>query len=131
MYRVLPIVLALAFALGGCGATTQQTQTQGDLSVSLETNPATPLADRPTTFRLQISRSGTALDGAYVTLKRQMPGMSHMEDSGSLVAQSLGGGRYEAQSAFAMGSRWDVAVAVQVAEEQPQVMTFPLEVDQP
>jgi hypothetical protein len=125
------IAVALAFLLGGCGATAQQTQTQGDLSVSFETNPATPIADRPTTFHLLISRGGMALDGAYVTLRREMPGMSHMNDSGALVAQSLGGGRYEAQSAFAMGSHWDVAVAVQVADQQPQVVTFPLEVDQP
>ena len=76
-------------------------------------------------------RGGAPLDGAYVTLERQMPGMDHMGETGKLVAQSQGDGRYEALSAFSMGSRWAVAVAVTVADQQPQVVTFPLDVEQP
>src|SRR5262245_54297229 len=130
MYRTLAIILALALTLVGCGAS-GQTIRQGDLTVTLETNPTTPIADRPTTFRVTVIRGGVPLDRAYVTLERQMSGMQHGADSGRLVAQSLGDGRYEARSAFSMGSRWDVAVAVSVADEQPQVMSFPLEVEQP
>jgi hypothetical protein len=131
MHRALAaLVLALALALTGCGAA-GQTQTQGDLVVTLETNPTTPIADRPTTFQLTIARGGTPLDGAYVTLKRQMPGMQHGGDAGALIAQSLGNGRYQALSSFSMGSRWDVVVGVEVADIQPQVMNFSLEVEQP
>ena len=130
MYRTLPVILALALALAGCGAA-GQTQTQGDLAVTLETNPTTPIADRPTTFNITVMRGGAPLDGAYVTVERQMHGMQHGVDSGRLVAQSLGAGRYEALSSFAMGSRWDVAVAVAVADEQPRVISFPLDVEQP
>ena len=130
MYRTLAIVTALALALAGCGAA-GQTQTQGDLTVTLETNPAVPVADRPTTFYVTVKRSGVPLDGAHVTLERQMPGMEHMGDNGKLIAQSQGEGRYQALSAFSMGSRWDVAVGITVADRQPEVMTFPLEVEQP
>jgi hypothetical protein len=130
MYRIL-LAVVLALALAGCGATAGQTQTQGDLTVTLETNPTTPIADRPTTFHVTVQRGGASLDGAYVTIGRQMPGMSHSGDTGQLVAQSLGNGRYEALSAFSMGSRWDVTVAVQVADGQPQMVTFPLDVEQP
>ena len=130
MYRALPIILALAFALAGCGAA-GQTQTQGDLTVTLETNPAVPVADRPTTFYVTVKRGSAPLDGAYVTLERQMPGMEHMGDGGKLIAQSQGDGRYEALSAFSMGSRWDVAVGITVADRQPEVVTFPLDVEQP
>ena len=128
MHRALT-ALILALVLAGCGAR-GQTQAQGDLAVTLETQPTTPIADRPTTFTIDIRRGGAPLDGAYVTLTRQMPGMQH-GDEGKLVAQALGGGRYEALSSFTMGSRWDVAVGVAVANEQPQVMTFSLDVDQP
>ncbi len=130
MYRTLTLIMALALALAGCGAT-GQTQTQGDLSVTLETSPTTPIADQPTTFHIIVSRSGAPLDRAYVTVARQMSGMEHHGDEGKLVAQSLGGGRYDALSSFAMGSRWDVAVAVAVAKEPPQVINFTLDVEQP
>jgi hypothetical protein len=129
MYRVLTIVI-VALALASCGAA-GQTQTQGDLTVTLATNPAIPIADRPTTFYVTVQRGGAPLDGAYVTLERQMSGMDHMGEAGKLIAQSQGDGRYEALSSFSMGSRWDVAVAVTVADQQPQVVTFPLEVEQP
>jgi YtkA-like len=124
------IMLVLVLTLAGCGGA-GQTQTQGDLTVTLETNPTTPIADQPTTFRVIVKRAGVPLDGAYVTLARQMPGMEHNGDAGKLIAQSLGNGRYEALSSFSMGSRWNVAVAVAVAPQQPQVVTFPLEVEQP
>jgi hypothetical protein len=130
MYRVLAIVVALALVLAGCGAT-GQTQTQGDLTITLVTNPTVPIADRPTSFSVTVQRGVVPLDGAYVTLERRMPGMDHEGDSGKLVAQSQGNGRYEALSSFAMGSRWDVAVAVTVADRPPTVMTFPLDVEQP
>jgi hypothetical protein len=129
MYRAC-ILIILALALVGCGAA-GQTQTQGDLTITLETNPTVPIADRPTTFSVTVLRGGAPLDGAYVTIQRQMPGMEHQGDAGKLIAQSQGNGRYEALSSFAMGSRWDVAVGVAVAEQQPQVVTFPLEVEQP
>jgi YtkA-like protein len=129
MYRILTII-ALALALAGCGAA-GQTQTQGDLAVTLETNPTTPIADRPTTFLVTVKRGGVPLDGAYVTLTRQMPGMEHSGDEGRLVAQPVGGGRYQALSSFTMGSRWDVAVGVAVANEQLPMVTFPLDVEQP
>jgi len=131
MYRMLTMVIvALALALAGCGAA-GQTQTQGDLTVTLETNPAVPVADRPTTFYVTVKRGGVPLDGAHVTLERQMAGMEHMGDTGKLIAQSQGAGRYQALSAFSMGSRWDVAVGITMADRQPEVMTFPLEVEQP
>jgi hypothetical protein len=130
MYRTLPIILTLALALAGCGAA-EQAQTQGDLTVTLETKPAVPVADRPTTFYVTVKRGGVPLDGAYVTLERQMPGMEHTGDAGKLIAQSQGAGHYEALSAFSMGSRWDVLVGVTVADQQPEVITFPLEVEQP
>ena len=130
MYRALVLALALILALAGCGAA-GQTQTQGDLVVTLETNPTTPIADRPTTFSIAITRGGAPLDGAYVTLKRQMRGMQHGGEDGSLIAQSLGNGRYETISAFSMGSRWDVAVAIEVPNAQPHVVSFPIEVEQP
>jgi hypothetical protein len=130
MYRVLAIILALALALAGCGAA-GQTKTQGDLSITLETNPTVPIADRPTTFSDPVQRGGRPIDGADVTFERQMPGMDHDGDAGKLIAQSQGNGRYEALSSFSMGSRWDVAVAVTVADQQPQVVTFPLDVEQP
>jgi hypothetical protein len=129
MYRILTIIV-LALMLAGCG-TRGQTQTQGDLSVTLETNPAPPIADRPTTFTITIRRGGAPLDGAYVTLAREMPGMEHRGDEGRLIAQSLGAGRYEALSAFTMGSRWDVVVGVTPTNEQPQAVTFSLDVEQP
>jgi hypothetical protein len=130
MYRVFAIVIALGLALAGCGPT-GQTQTQGDLTVTLETNPMVPIADRPTAFAVIVQRDGRPLDGAYVTFERQMPGMHHTEETGRLIAQSQGNGRYEALSSFSMGSRWDVAVSVTVADRQPQVVTFPLDVEQP
>jgi YtkA-like protein len=129
MYRRF-ITVFLALILAGCGAA-GQTQTQGDLTVTLATNPAVPIADRPTTFSVTVKHGGVPLDGAYVTLERQMPGMEHMGEAGRLIAQSQGAGRYQALSAFSMGSRWDVAVAVTVADQQPQVVTFPLDVEQP
>jgi hypothetical protein len=131
MYRVLTVViLTLAFALAGCGVA-GQTQRQGDLTVTLETNPAIPMADRPTSFSVTVQHGGRPLDGAYVTLERRMPGMDHDGDSGKLIAQSEGNGRYGALSSFSMGSRWDIVVAVTVADQQPQVVTFPLDVEQP
>jgi hypothetical protein len=131
MYRLFAaIILVLALTLAGCG-TAGQSQMQGDLTVTLETNPAIPIADRPTTFRLSVQRGGAPLDGAYVTLVRQMPGMEHGGDAGKLIAQSLGGGRYEALSSFSMGSRWDLMVSVATANQQPQELTFPIEVEQP
>ena len=130
MYRVLAITIALALLLAGCGAN-GQTRAQGDLTITLATNPAVPIADRPTSFSIVVRRGGVPLDGAYVTLERQMPGMHHTGEAGKLIAQSLGDGRYEALSSFSMGSRWDVAVAVTVADRQPQVVTFPLDVEQP
>jgi hypothetical protein len=130
MYCRLTLILMLALALAGCGAT-GQTQTQGDLSVTLETSPSTPLADRPTTIRIQLQRAGQPLDSANVAIVRAMPGMEHDADQGRLIAQPLGGGRYEALTAFSMGSRWNLSVAVSVADEQPQVVTFPLDVEQP
>jgi hypothetical protein len=129
MYRLFAAII-LALALAGCGAA-GQSQIQGDLTVTLETNPATPIADRPTTFRLIVQRGGAPLDGAYVTLARQMPGMEHGGDAGKLIAQSLGGGRYEALSSFSMGSRWNLMVSVAMANQQPQELTFPIEVEQP
>ena len=129
-HRITIVILALALTLAGCGAA-GQTQTQGDLTVTLETNPAVPVADRPTTFYVTVKRGGVPLDGAHVTLERQMPGMGDMGGNGKLIGQSQGDGRYQALSAFSMGSRWDVAVGITVADRQPQVMTFPLEVEQP
>jgi hypothetical protein len=131
MYRTrIIIILVLALTLAGCGPA-GQTQTQGDLTVTLETNPAVPIADRPTTFSVTVQRGGEPLEGAYVTFERQMPGMQHAGDAGKLIAQPQGSGRYEALSSFSMGSRWDIAVAVTVADRQPQVVMFPLDVEQP
>jgi hypothetical protein len=123
-------MLTLALLLSGCGAA-GRTERVGDLAVTLETDPTTPLAARATTFRLKLDRAGVPLDGAHVTLTRAMPGMAHHDDGGMLIMQPLGDGRYEAQTAFSMGSRWDVMVAVGVANEPPLVVTFPLEVEQP
>jgi hypothetical protein len=131
MYRLIAaFILALALTLVGCGAA-GQTQTHGDLTVTLVTNPTVPIADRPTSFSVTVERSGARLDGAYVTLERQMHGMHHTEGAGRLIAQAQGNGRYEALTAFSMGSRWDVAVAITVADQQPQVVTFQLDVEQP
>ncbi|MBS1967223.1 MAG: FixH family protein [Chloroflexi bacterium SZAS-1] len=125
----IAFVVLIALVLSGCGVSGQR-QTQGDLTVTLATNPPTPIVDRPTTFELTLQRNGNPVDSAYVTLMRQMPGMRH-NDEGRLVAESLGNGRYTAQSSFAMGSRWNVIVEVVIADAPPQALTFAIEVDQP
>lgn len=124
------VVAMLALALIGCGAS-GQTQTSGDLTVRLETEPSTPIADRPTTLRVTLLRGGSPVEATRVTLARTMAGMQHPGDTGLLIAQPLGGGRYEAQTAFAMGSRWEVTVGVTIDNTQLATVTFPLEVEQP
>jgi hypothetical protein len=130
MYRALTVILVLALALGGCGAT-GQTQTQGELQITLATEPAPPLAGRPATLRFNLERAGVPLDDAQVMLTHGMAGMEHPDDRNPQPAQALGGGRYEARTNFVMGGRWSVAVIVMVPKRQQSVMTFQLDVEQP
>jgi hypothetical protein len=126
------LALAIILTLSGCGATAQaQSQSHDDLTVTLSTEPSTPLVGRATTFQIDVQQAGAPLNDARVTLMRRMPGMEHHEDKGLLIAQPTGDGQYAAQTAFAMGGRWEVIVTVVGEETDTQPLTFSIDVEQP
>lgn len=126
------LALAIILTLSGCGATAQaQSQSHDDLTVTLSTEPSTPLAGRATTFQIDVQRSGASFQDASVTMMRRMPGMEHHEDKGLLIAQPTGDGQYAAQTAFAMGGRWEVVVMVASEGTDAQQLTFSIDVEQP
>lgn len=120
--------MVLALTLAGCGSA-RQVQAQGDLTATLETVPAPPVAGRTALLRITLERAGAPLEDAQVTLTRGMPGMQHPGDNDALPAQARGAGTYEAEMTFVMGGRWDVHVAVTDAHQQ--IVTFSVDVEQP
>lgn len=124
------ILLLLLFALAGCGVAPTLV-TQGELSVTLATEPAPPLAGRDTLVTLTISEAGAPLGGATVGLRRSMPGMTHDSDQELVPAAELGDGRYRATTSFTMGGRWDVAVVITAADGAERTIRIPVMVEQP
>lgn len=133
MKQLFGLFLALLTAsalLTGCGVA-PIALAQDDLSVSLATEPAPPLAGRVTTLTLAIQQAGAPFDGATVGLRRSMPGMEHQGDHELVPAEPLSGGRYRATTSFVMGGRWDLAVVVTGHDGVAHTLVFPVEVEQP
>lgn len=125
MNHLRVMLLIAALALAGCGGSGQSAR-RGGLAVILETRPAPPLAGQTSTLVVRLDRSGAPLDGARVTISQQMAGMDHAGEP-MLSARGLGDGRYEAQTTFPMGGRWDLRVMV--VDRQAVVETFPFQID--
>jgi hypothetical protein len=126
------IILALlvAAALAGCGVAPAAV-VQGDMRLTLATEPAPPLAGRDTAVALTVSEAGAPLAGAAVGLRRSMPGMEHPSDQELVPAEDLGGGRYRATLSFSMGGRWDVAAVVARPDGATSTLVVPIDVEQP
>lgn len=129
MYRFL-VVFLLGLACVGCGGT-GQVQASGDVAVTLESEPAPPLVDRPTMLYVRPQVRGAVLTDAAVVVMRSLPGMDATTTSGPVVAQVMDDGRYAAQVQFEVSGRWDVVVRVQESTGRVSVVQFPLEVEQP
>ncbi|NJM06263.1 FixH family protein [Candidatus Gracilibacteria bacterium] len=124
------LLIVLIGLLTGCGVA-PAVVAQGDLRITLATEPATPLAGRDTVVTLGISQSGRPLEAAAVGLQRRMPGMEHASDQELVSAAALGDGRYQAQTSFTMGGRWELVVTITTQDGAAQAVIVPLEVDQP
>jgi nitrogen fixation protein FixH len=83
----------------------------GDLQLSLSTEPDPAIKQQPTTVRVEVKdKAGVPVEGATVTLKSGMPGMSHGGPKGTLADK--GKGIYEATGTFSMGGTWRLGIEV-------------------
>ncbi|NTU82019.1 MAG: hypothetical protein HGA45_22010 [Chloroflexales bacterium] len=125
------IALALCLlALGGC-AVVAPPPAQGELTITLDTEPARPVAGSAATLAITAASGGQPLLGARVLVVRRILGVDHPGDDIIFESDEQGGGRYAATTTFAEGGRWDVQVVVTPSTGEAHTATFVVEVAQP
>ena len=125
MRRLLMLLAALLLALALTGCTSFAPAAPGGaLSITLATEPATPVAGQAATLVFDVAQGGQPLAGARVLVVRRMIGVVHAEDD--IVFESIdeGGGRYSAVTSFATAGQWDVQVIVTPAGGEAWAASF-------
>lgn len=123
-------VLLLAPALAGCSSFTPAPPS-GDLSITMATEPATPVAGQEAALVFEVAQGGRPLEGARVLVVRRMIGVVHPDDDIVFESADQGGGRYSAATSFAMAGRWDVQVVVTPAGGEAHSVSFEVSVAEP
>ncbi len=115
---LLPLVLIFALACQKQQTTTAQPQQArpSSLKVSLTTDPAPPVEDQDTTFKLTLTDgSGKPVAGAKVTAVLKMQTMDMGKNEFTLADK--GSGSYEGKGKFTMAGPWDVEVIAAVGDD--------------
>lgn len=127
----ISLVLALCLlALGGCAAVSPPTPT-GDLTITLATEPARPVAGAATTLAITVASGEQPLPGARVMVVRRILSGSAPSDEIIMEGGDQGGGRYAATTTFTQSGRWRVQVIVTPPAGEARTDSFTIDVAAP
>lgn len=127
------IALALALcllALGGCAAVSPPPVT-GDLLITLDAEPAHPVAGEATALTITVASGEQPLPGARVMVVRRTIDSAAPNDGSILEGSDQGGGRYAAATTFPVSGRWRVQVIVTPPAGEARTDSFTLDVAPP
>lgn len=110
---------ALLLFLAACAAPSQptaetaQTQVVAGITIALRAN-SQPALNQAETFLIDLTdANGAPITDALVSLNLDMPAMPM--SSNRPIAEHLGNGRYQAQTAYTMSGSWEIIVQVEAA----------------
>lgn len=119
------LVLAVAFALGGCGGTSATPPPASNQPITLTTNPNPPKSGDVEVILQVKDKDGKSLDGASALVIADHTEMKGMSLQGKASAQ--GNGRYAVVANFPMSGKWRLTVQVSKADAPALVQEFLVE----
>lgn len=118
---LLPLFFLIVLACQKQQPTTVQPQQsrQPSFQISLTTDPAPPLEDQETLFKLTVTdSSGKPVTGASVSAALEMQSMDMGKND--VTFSDKGSGNYEGKGKFTMAGPWNVVVSVKQADNTDQ-----------